>query len=139
MNSATVRLAEQVGYARVVSVAKRAGLNDGLKATPAVALGADEATPLEIAGAYTVFANEGTHLEPIFISEVRSSAGKALFRGQAAQRAVVDPRVAFLMRDLLQEVLRSGTAAGVRARGFTAPAAGKTGTSRAGLPGLRRT
>jgi penicillin-binding protein 1B len=132
MNTATVRLAERVGYSRVVALARQAGLNDGLKATPAIALGAYEATPLEIAGAYTVFANEGTHLEPIFVSEVRSSAGKALFRGQAEQRAVLDPRVAFLMRDMLEEVLRSGTAAGVRARGFTAPAAGKTGTSRDG-------
>jgi penicillin-binding protein 1B len=132
MNTATVRLAERVGYSRVVALARQAGLNDGLKATPAIALGAYEATPLEIAGAYTVFANEGTHLEPIFVSEVRSSAGKALFRGQAEQRAVLDPRVAFLMRDMLEEVLRSGTAAGVRARGFTVPAAGKTGTSRDG-------
>ena len=92
-----------------------------------------EATPLEIAGAYTVFANEGTHLEAdTLFRRFGLPPERRLFRGQARAASVLDPRVAFLMRDLLQEVLRSGTAAGVRARGFTVPAAGKTGTSRDG-------
>jgi penicillin-binding protein 1B len=85
-----------------------------------------------LAGAYTVFANEGTYVKPEFIAEVRSGTGKLLFRGEPEQRAVLDPRVAFLVRSLLEEVVQSGTAAGVRARGLRLPVAGKTGTSRDG-------
>ena len=78
MNVATVSLAEAVGYRRVVELAKRAGLNDGLRATPALALGAYEVTPLEMAGAYTVFANEGTYVKPAFIAEIRSGNGSSV-------------------------------------------------------------
>lgn len=132
MNAATVSLAEAVGYLRVVELAKSAGLNDGLRATPALALGAYEVTPLEMAGAYTVFANEGTYVKPTFIAEIRSGNGSVLFRGEPEQRPVLDPKVAFLMRSLLEEVVQSGTAAGVRARGLRAQVAGKTGTSHDG-------
>ena len=64
LNVATVSLASQVGYAKVVQMAQRSGLNDAIKATPAVALGAYETTPLEIARAYTTFANQGINVKP---------------------------------------------------------------------------
>ena len=113
MNAATVSLAEAVGYRRVVELAQRAGLNDGLRATPALALGAYEVTPLEMAGAYTVFANEGTYVKPALIAEIRSGNGSMFFRTEPEQRPVLDRKVAFLMRSLLEEVVQSGTAAGV--------------------------
>jgi penicillin-binding protein 1B len=132
MNVATVSLAEQVGYRRVLSLAREAGFDDNLRPTPALALGAYESTPLEIAGAYTIFANGGNYVEPTFVSEVRSSDARVLYRAQPETHGVLEPGVAFVMQDLLTEVLRSGTAAGLRSRGFDAPAAGKTGTSRDG-------
>ena len=132
LNNAAVSLAEQVGYGNVVAMARRAGLNSDIKPTPAVALGAYETTPLEIAGAYTVFANHGTYVAPTTISQVRAKDGGVLYQHRIAARAVLDPRVTYLMVNMLEEVLRSGTGAGVRARGFTQPAAGKTGTSRDG-------
>jgi len=132
LNVATVSLAQQVGYQRVVNVARRAGLNDKISATPAVALGAYEATPLEMAGAYTVFANQGLWVKPTFIREVRDARGAVLMQRQPQTKAALDPRVAYVTTNLMQEVLRSGTGAGVRSRGFTLPAAGKTGTSRDG-------
>jgi penicillin-binding protein 1B len=132
MNLATVSLAEKVGYDNVVNLAKRAGLNDKIQPTPAVALGAYEATPLEMAGAYTVFANNGTFVKPTFIRQVRTPDARVLVKGSPESHRVLDPRVTFLMRDMLEEVMRSGTAAGVRAQGFKVPAAGKTGTSRDG-------
>jgi penicillin-binding protein 1B len=133
LNVATVKVAEMVGYDAVVDMANRAGMNYSIQPTPAVALGAYEITPLEAAGAYTVFANQGVYVKPGFISMVRSQDGKALYKNKAEQKAVLDPRVAFLMTDLMEEVLRSGTAAGVRARfGLNIPAAGKTGTSHDG-------
>ena len=132
LNVATVSLAQQVGYANVVAMARRAGLNDGIKATPAVALGAYETTPLEIAGAYTMFANHGMRLTPSAVSVVRGANGTVLYTNQPVAKPALDPRVNYLMVSLMQEVLRSGTGASVRAHGFTLPAAGKTGTSHDG-------
>jgi len=132
LNVATVSLAQQVGYGNVVHLARRLGLNDGIKPTPAVALGAYETTPLEIAGAYTAFANRGVRATPSALASVRSADGSVLYQHQPDPQAALDPRVAYLMVSLMEDVLRAGTGAGVRARGFTLPAAGKTGTSRDG-------
>jgi penicillin-binding protein 1B len=132
LNVATVKVGEMVGFDNVAALARRAGLNDDIKATPAIALGAYQATPLELARAYTVFANEGVRVQPTFISEISDRNGAELYRHSPETKRVLDPRVAFLMVDMLQEVMRSGTAAGVRARGFRLPAAGKTGTSHDG-------
>jgi penicillin-binding protein 1B len=132
LNVATVELAEDVGYENVVAVARRAGLNDRIEATPAVALGSYDTWPLEIAGAYTVFANMGMRAAPSFISLMRSPTGKTIYQGKPDLRRALDPRVAFLATNLMEEVLNSGTGAGVRGRGFDLPAAGKTGTARDG-------
>jgi len=132
LNVATVQLAEEVGYANVVNLARRAGMNMEIHPTPAVALGAYEVMPIEIAGAYTIFANGGVYVKPQFLSSLRDQDGTEIYRGQPEKRTVLDPRVAFMMDSLLEEVLRSGTGAGVHARGFNLPAAGKTGTSHDG-------
>lgn len=132
LNVATVKVAETVGYDNVVQLAKKAGLNYNIHPTPAVALGAYDVTPVEMAGAYTVFANQGVYVKPNFIGMVRSQDGKIIYTNRPEKRTVLDPRVAYLMTNLMEEVMRSGTAAGVRSRGFVVPAAGKTGTSHDG-------
>lgn len=132
LNIATVQVAQKVGYDRVVKMARRLGLNDSIKATPAVALGAYETTPLEIAGAYTVFANEGVRVTPTTISLVRTADGRIAYQHRPDRRNTLDPRVNYLMVSMMQDVLRYGTGGGVRSRGFNLPAGGKTGTSRDG-------
>ncbi len=132
LNVATVHLAEMVGYDKVRDLAIAAGINKDLLATPAMALGSYVATPLEIAGAYTIFSNGGQYVEPRFILAVNDSTGKTLWRNSVVTRPVLDPRVAYLMVDLMESVINNGTGAGVRSRGFTLPAAGKTGTSHDG-------
>ncbi len=132
LNIPTVKLAEMSGYRSVLDLAKRAGLSMNVGATPAIALGAADATPIEVAGAYTMFANRGIVSKPNWIRMIRSHKGAPIFEAQPQRKAVLDPRVNYLMVSLMQEVMRSGTAAGVRSRGFTLPAAGKTGTSRDG-------
>lgn len=132
LNVPTVKLAEAVGYEKVVELARRAGLNMDIRPTPAVALGAYEVTPLEIAGAYTIFANRGAYSKPTFIQRIVDQHGSPIYQSTPEHKIVLDPRVAFMMVDMMEEVLRSGTGAGVRARGFTLPAAGKTGTSHDG-------
>jgi penicillin-binding protein 1B len=133
LNVATVKVAEMVGFDNVVAMANRAGMNYNIQPTPAVALGAYEITPLEAAAAYTIFSNQGVYVKPSFISLVRSQDGKTVYKNKSETKPALDPRVAYLMTNLMEEVLRSGTAVGVRERyGFTAPAAGKTGTSHDG-------
>jgi penicillin-binding protein 1B len=133
LNVATVKVAEMVGYDAVVEMANRGGMNYKIQPTPAVALGAYEITPLEAAGAYTLFANGGAYIKPQLVNMVRSQEGRMVYRQKPETRQALDPRVAYLVTNLMEEVLRSGTAAGVRARfGFNVPAAGKTGTSHDG-------
>jgi penicillin-binding protein 1B len=128
MNIATVKVAEMAGWERVSDLAKRAGLGENIQATPAIALGAYEVTPLDIASAYTIFANHGRRMAPYFIRSVNDPKGNALFRNRPKEEEVLDPRVAFVVTHMLEDVIRKGTAVRVRAMGFTEPAAGKTGT-----------
>ncbi len=132
LNVATVKLAEETGYGAVVDLARRAGLNLDIQPTPAVALGAYEVTPLEIAGGYTIYANHGIYSKPFFISTIASDHGSVIFDNKPEHREVLDPRVAFLMDQLLEEVVRSGTGASIWGRGIDFPVAGKTGTSHDG-------
>jgi penicillin-binding protein 1B len=128
LNNATVKVAEMVGYAKVAALAKAAGVTS-VQPTPAMALGSYDATPMEMASAYTVFANGGTRITPIMLNSVRDPNGDVVDNFQPQKSQVLDPRVAFVITQMLQGVINNGTAVGVRARGFTAPAAGKTGSS----------
>ena len=131
LNNATVKLAEQVGYDKVAELAKTAGITSA-KATPAMALGAYDATPVDMAAAYTVFANGGVRVSPVLIDSVRNSKGDVIKDFSPEKRNVMDPRIAFVMTNMLEGVLNFGTAYPVRQRGFNAPAAGKTGSSHDG-------
>jgi penicillin-binding protein 1B len=126
LNVPTVKIAEMTGYENVAKVARGVGLN--VEATPSIALGSYEVTPLEIAGAYTVFPNGGELISTSFIKSIRDQTGKSVYQAQATRKQALDPRVAYLVENTMEEVLRSGTGAAVRAKGFTLPAAGKTGT-----------
>ncbi len=128
LNIPTVKFAEMAGYGNVVEIARAAGLNS-IRATPALALGSYEVTPIDIATAYTIFSNNGTWVRHTLVREIRSASGGLIHEYKPAVRGVLDPRIAYMVVNLMQEVLRSGTGAGVRSRGFGLPAAGKTGTS----------
>jgi penicillin-binding protein 1B len=132
LNLATMRIAERVGFGRVAALARRMGLNKQIKGYPSVAIGAFEVTPLELAGAYTAFANEGKRMEPHALLRVETVDGLELKTYEPEPRQVLRPQIAYLMTRLMAGVIDHGIGAGVRARGFTLPAAGKTGTSRDG-------
>src|SRR5207244_2554283 len=74
----------------------------------------------------------GVYVRPHLISQIRTRTGRVSYSYTPEKRQVLDPRVAYLAVNLMEDVINSGTAAAVRVRGFTAPAAGKTGTSRDG-------
>jgi penicillin-binding protein 1B len=128
LNIATIALAQKVGYENVAALARSAGITSA-RATPSVAIGTYSATPLDMAGAYTVFANGGVHINPWFLASVRNTNGDIVADYAPQAKQILDPRTAYLTQSLLEGVMARGTAAAVRARGFTAPAAGKTGTS----------
>jgi penicillin-binding protein 1B len=132
LNVATVKVAEMIGYGRVVQIARQMGLGNNIRATPAVALGAYEMTPVDVAAGYTAFGQGGVRAEPQFLRTMISSNGTVLEKTTPETHPVLDPRVAYLVTSLLKDVLNKGTGATVRARGFALPAAGKTGTSRDG-------
>src|SRR6267378_3078972 len=131
LNNATVKLAEEVGYDKVADLARSAGIAS-VKATPAMALGAYDATPIDMTAAYTSFANGGIRLSPVFVNSVRNAKGDVVMNFGTDKKQVLDPRIAFLMTNMLEGVVNFGTAFGVRTRGFNAPAAGKTGSSHDG-------
>ncbi len=128
LNNATVKMAEMVGYDKVAALARNAGIAS-VKATPAAALGAYDASPIEMAGAYTVLANGGTRVDPLLMHSIREANGDVVEDFHNDKRPVLDPRVAYVITNMMQNVIDHGTGYTARARGFTAPAAGKTGTS----------
>jgi penicillin-binding protein 1B len=128
LNNATISLAAMVGFDRVAALARDAGIRSA-RGTPAVAIGAYDASPLDMAGAYTIFANHGLHLDPWMLASVRTPTGDIISDYSPDSKQILDARVAYLTTSLLQNVIDHGTGAGVRSRGFLAPAAGKTGTS----------
>ena len=128
LNIATISLAQEVGYENVAILAHSAGIVNA-RPTPSMAIGTYNATPIDMAGAYTTFANNGVHLTPWLLASVRNTHGDIVADFAPEAKQVLDPRVAFLTQSLLEGVMARGTAAAVRAHGFTAPAAGKTGTS----------
>jgi penicillin-binding protein 1B len=132
LNVATVKVAELIGYGRVVQIARQMGLGNNIQPTPAVALGAYEMTPVDVAAGYTTFATTGTRAEPEFLKRVVGADGKVLEEIEPQTHTALDPRVAYLVTSVMKDVLNKGTGAAVRAKGFTLPAAGKTGTSRDG-------
>lgn len=125
-NVVTVRLLRETGVREVIRLANRAGISSPLRPELTLALGASPVSVLEMTGAYTVFANGGTFMPPVCITEVRDRDGKLLPWSNPGGRQVVSPATARLMRDVLAEVISRGT--GKNARGIPA-GAGKTGTT----------
>jgi len=128
LNNATISLASMVGFNNVASLARDAGIKSA-RGTPSVALGAYDASPLDMAGAYTVFANGGVKIDPWMLASVRSPSGDVMNDYTPNSKPILDPRVAYLTTSLMENVVNAGSGFEVRRRGFNAPAAGKTGTS----------
>ena len=128
VNVATVKVGKMTGYQRIADLAKRAGMGDAVLPVPSLTLGAFEVTPLDVTAAYTAFANRGIRTEPRFIRYVRANQGQTLFKSEVEEREVMDTRVAYIVTDMMKDVIQHGS--GIRARltyGIT-NAAGKTGT-----------
>jgi penicillin-binding protein 1A len=128
-NAATVRLAERVGVGQVAAFARSLGISDSLPAVPSLAIGAAEVTLLEMTAAYAALATLGRLPEPRLVSEVADRSGRVVWSRSPRARAALDPAVAFLLTDMLRDVVDRGTGSAVRGVGFHGAAAGKTGTT----------
>ena len=128
-NVPTIRLAEQVGLGRVIDTARQLGISGDIPHYPSIAIGAAEVSLLEMVTAYATFATLGERPEPRFITEVTDRDGNIVWQVPPRTQHGLASDVAFVTVDLMRDVVDRGTGAGVRSVGFTAPAAGKTGTT----------
>lgn len=130
LNVPTARLAQEVGLERVVQMARRLGIEGPLDPFPALALGAVEVSPLEMAVVYGTLAGSGRRPRAHGLVAVFDRSGKPV-QGSKSQppTQVLDPEVAFQVTAVLQGVLDHGTGRGARKQGLMDPLAGKTGTT----------
>src|SRR4029077_12766317 len=131
-NLATIHVAQMAGYDNVANLWKKMGVGTVPKAYPSIALGVFEATPFEIATAYTIFPNMGT-IRPLKHLLKITRGGKDITKPATSPselpREVARPDTTFLVTNMMRSVINEGTGAGVRSAGFTLDAAGKTGTT----------
>lgn len=132
LNVVTVEVAQEVTIGRVMNLAAKAGMPKPKQNYLAHALGTNETTPLQVASAYTAFAQGGTRSSPVVINRVTTGNGSTVTAPTTDKSDVLRPEVAYIMTSFMKDVVNRGTAAKVRARGFRANVAGKTGTSRDG-------
>lgn len=136
-NTITVDLGMELNIGRVMSLADKAGLPKPEKSYPSMALGTHEATPLQVATGYTIFANLGDKVAPLPINRVTDGTGRTITAPVAEKKNVIHSDVAYIMNDIMKDVINKGTAAEAKAWGFRnvegkTAFAGKTGTSRDG-------
>ncbi len=130
-NIVAVELGQRLGMDSVIATARRMGITSPIAAVPSSAIGASAVQPLNMIAAYTTFANLGTPVTPRFIYRVEDASGKVLMSQPVhALAPALDPRVAFVTRDMMRDVVDRGTATVVRKYvPASIPVAGKTGTT----------
>ena len=130
-NPVAVQLWLHSGADSVIALAHRLGITTPISPYPASAIGASEVQPLNFVAAYTAFANLGTPVEPRLVYRVEDRAGRVVWTPAGrALPAALDPAVAFIVRDMMRDVVERGTATAVRRYlPPELPVAGKTGTT----------
>jgi penicillin-binding protein 1B len=127
-NIATIKVAETTGYGEVAGLWRKVGTGTSPRPYPAIALGVFEATPYEIASAYTLFPNGGT-MKPLRSILRLVSGGQDVQLQSTAPKTIARKDTTFLVTNMMRSVLNEGTGAGARAAGFSPDAAGKSGTT----------
>ncbi|MBV8518727.1 MAG: PBP1A family penicillin-binding protein [Acidobacteria bacterium] len=128
-NIPAVRAAIDAGVPNVIKTATAIGVESKLEPYPSMALGSFEVTPLEIAYAYSVFANLGVKAEPVSILAVVTRDGQLLETRNVKMKRVAPASVCYVMNDILKDVFTYGTAGRAHSLGVTRAYAGKTGTT----------
>ncbi len=129
VNTATVRLANDVGLKEVLKTARAAGITSPLSEVPSMALGSFEVTPVELAYAYTTIASGGIRFEPFSLFSVTTADGDILTTKKVHRERALDPRAAYITGYAMEGVLERGTAKSAKTMGIYFPSSGKTGTT----------
>jgi penicillin-binding protein 1A len=127
-NRAAVRVLENVGIPVAVQYAKRLGVGS-VPSVPSLALGSGEVTLAAMTAAYGAFANGGVVQAPTLVRRVETTDGEVLYKAEPEPQQGVSPETAYIMANMLTDVVNAGTGASARSVGFQLPAAGKTGTT----------
>jgi penicillin-binding protein 1A len=130
-NPVAVQLGLRVGIDTIAALAQRLGIASPIAPVPSSAIGASAVRPLELVTAYTAFANLGAVVQPRLITRIDDPTGRTAYAAPAAPLTpVLDPRVAFIVRRMMQDVADRGTGVAARQAVPSAiPVAGKTGTT----------
>lgn len=130
-NPVAVQLAMQAGMDSVIAMARSLGISSFIAPYPSSAIGASVVQPLDLVAAYATFANLGRRVEPRFIDRVEDRTGKIVWQQRPnAGQQTLDPKVAFIVRDMMRDAVERGTATSVRRFvPSSVPVAGKTGTT----------
>ena len=128
-NLATIRLGIQLGEQNVIAMARQLGITTPIPPYPSIHIGSADVYPLEMISAYTTFATLGVRATPFGITRVEDASGHVIFQANPQRYVVLSPEEAWLMVDMMKDVVRRGTAASIWASGFHIPAGGKTGTT----------
>jgi penicillin-binding protein 1A len=131
-NLATIRLGMELGEHSVISEARNFGITTPIPPYPSIHIGAADVYPLELISAFTAYANLGVRATPNAIVRVENQKGEILWQPTPTRTQVMSPEEAWLMVDIMKDVVRRGTAAEIWASGFHVPAGGKTGTTNDG-------
>jgi len=131
LNQVTVRLAyENLKIPEIISYARRMGISSPMPSNLSIVLGTAEVTPLELAGAFATFANNGTWNEPVSILKVHDKHNRIISEYRPNTKFAIDSTSNFVMVSMLKDVVNKGTGIALRSRyGFDYEAAGKTGTT----------
>jgi len=129
VNTATVRLADEVGLDEVVKTARAAGITSRLPAMPSMPLGSFEVTPLELAYAYTTIASRGIRFDPFPLFSITNADGGIISEKKVRRERAIDPRAAYLTACAMEGTIERGTGRIAKALGIRFPASGKTGTT----------
>ncbi len=127
-NVIAIKVAEQAGYERVANLWRRIAVGSPIQPYPSIALGVFEASPLDMAAAYTIFVNGGS-VQPLTAVARIVDHQQARHVPPVGRRRVARPDTTFLVQNMMRSVLDEGTGAGARRAGFTFDAAGKSGTT----------
>jgi penicillin-binding protein 1A len=128
-NLVAVRLITKVTPEEVVRVAHRLGIDNPIPPYYSIALGSCDVSLIEMTRSFTVFANGGNRVTPIYITKILDSEGRILEQNYPNPQPVLDPKIAYVLTNTLKSVINEGTASIIRRLGFNYPAAGKTGTT----------
>jgi penicillin-binding protein 1A len=128
-NIPTVRLGMELGEQTVVDMGRKLGLTTAIPAYPSIHIGAAAVYPIEMVAAYSAFATLGMQARATGIIRVETAQGEPIWSPETIRVPALSPEEAWLMVDMMKDVVRRGTAAGAVGSQFSIPSGGKTGTT----------